>query len=88
MRLVVSVCWSVCPLVSVIPPDDYYQSKKFVYVCNLGAFADNLADAVHWLLILGIHCMSCLCNNHTITYKFSSPLSLSLLNSCHVAAGI
>ncbi len=29
-----------------------YQSKTFVCVCNLGAFADNLADALDRLLII------------------------------------
>ncbi len=32
---------------------DYYQSKMFVCVCNLGA-SDNRADAADWLLIFMI----------------------------------
>ncbi len=31
--------------------NDYYQSEKFVCVCNLQAFANTLVDAVDQLLI-------------------------------------
>ena len=74
-----------------------YQSKTFVWVCNLGAFVDNLADAVDQLLIsidklnvtdfLYFQCMPGLGMNVLYELLYNEPTKLMLLGpGCSVVS--
>ncbi len=85
MHLIASIRVFVCVLMA--EPQVWSKELQLpawvicLRVCNQGAFADNLADAVHWILIL--FCYFFFCRNITygkFTYDFDIRFDHTLTN--------